>query len=112
MNANYKVLFKNDLISIVWNNDRLDLLDSDGEFIDYFFYAEDEGDDVEALADQYVDELKNLSEERLCEWIECIFDIFKVEPFCGNEETISELHEEYGDEWVVRVGNTALIIRE
>lgn len=57
MNANYKVLFKNDLISIVWNNDRLDLLDSDGEFIDYFFYAEDEGDDAEAKA-EFMKELR------------------------------------------------------
>lgn len=50
--------------------------------------------------------------QRLCEWIEDIFDIFKVEPFSGDEERMSELREEYGDEWVVRVGNTALIIRE
>lgn len=112
MNANYKVLFKNDLISIVWNNDRLDLFDSDGKYIDYFFYTEDEGDDAPGLADQYVDELKHLPEERLCEWIEDIFDIFKVEPSSGDEERMSELREEYGDEGVVRVGNTALIIRE
>ena len=106
------ILFKNDLISIVWNNERLDLLDSDGKYIDYFFYAEDEGDDALGLADQYVDELKNLSEKRLCEWIESVFDIFKVEPFCGDDETMRELRELYGDEWVVRIGNTALIIRE
>lgn len=107
-----KVLFKNDLISIVWNNERLDLLDSDGKYIDYFFYTEDEGDDAPGLADQYIDELKNLPEERLCEWIEDIFDIFKVEPLSGDKETMNELREEYGDEWVVRVGNTALIIKE
>lgn len=31
------IIFKNNLISIVYNDTRVDLLDSDGNFIDYFY---------------------------------------------------------------------------
>ena len=47
------------------------------------------------------------------EYLKDIFDsILKIEPFCGDEKTMQELREFWGNEYVVRIGNTALIIKE
>ena len=38
--------------------------------------------------------------------------IFKIEPFCEDEQIINELHEKWRYEYVVKIGNTILIIKE
>lgn len=108
------IIFKNDLISIVYNDTRVDLLDSDGKFIDYFydclFYDEKEQNE---MMQSIINDITGLNETNLCKWIDNTFDsIFKIEPFCGDEQTINELREKWGDEYVNRIGNTALIIKE
>lgn len=112
-----KTLLKNDLITLAWINGRLDILDTDGNFIDYLYYetddvtTEDLGDAYKT-ADYLADMLSCMEEKELCQWMKIMFDIFKVEPYCGDEETMTMLREQWGDEWVVRIGNTALIIEE
>lgn len=108
------IVFKNDLITIAWNDTRLDLLDSDENFIDYFFdslfYDKEE---QEKKIEKIINNVEGLNEKELCQFISEVFDtIFKIEPFCEDEETIKQLREEWGNEYVNRIGNTALIIKE
>lgn len=112
----YEVVFKNELVSVVWNDTRLDLLDSDGNFIDYFFdscFLEEK--EQEEMIQSIINELTTMGadENKICFWAKGVFDsIFKIEPYCGDKDTIKELREQWGDEYVRRIGNTALIISE
>lgn len=105
------ILFKNDLVSLVWNNGVFSLHDSDGLLIDDFYYEEDEIG-IYALVYGTIGEIRNLPEDELCEWIRLSFNILEVKPHCGDKEIMNELREEYGSEWVCRVGDTALILKE
>lgn len=111
-----EVVFKNELVSVVWDNTRLDLLDSDGNFIDYFFdscFLEEK--EQEEMIQSIINELTTMGtdENKICFWAKSVFDsIFKIEPYCGDKDTIKELREQWGDEYVCRIGNTALIISE
>ena len=61
----------------------------------------------------FINDVQYLNEKDLCNYLNDIFDsILKIEPFCGDENTMQELREIWGDEYVVRIGNTALIIKE
>lgn len=104
------ILFKNDLVSLVWNSSSLSLYDSDQILIDDFYY--EDNDNINGLAKEIIGEIKDLSEDELCEWIRLSFNILEVKPHCGDEEIMNELREEYGSEWVCRVGDTALILKE
>lgn len=108
------VVFKNDLISLVWEDTRIDVLDSDNNYIEYYFdscfYEEKE---QEEMIQTFINDVQYLNEKDLCNYLNCIFDsILKIEPFCGDEKTMQELREIWGDEYVVRIGNTALIIKD
>ncbi len=108
------VVFKNDLISLVWKETRLDVLDSDNNYIEYYFdslfYDEKE---QEEMIQTFINDVQNLNEKDLCNYLKDIFDsILKIELFCGDEKTMQELREFWGNEYVVRIGNTALIIKE
>lgn len=104
------IVFKNDLITIAWSNTKLDLLDSDKNVIDYFFdkkyYNKEE---QEKMIESIINDIEGLNEKKLCQFISEIFD---TELFLGDKETIKQLREEWGDEHVNRIGNTALIIKE
>lgn len=108
------IVFKNNLITIAWNDTRLDLLDSDENFIDYFFdslfYDKEE---QEKKIEKIINNVEGLNEKELCNYLfDSLYSIFKIEPFCGDEETMKQLREEWGNEYVNRIGNTALIIKE
>lgn len=108
------VVFQNDLIKIIWNDTRLVLLDSDGEFVDYFFdccfFEEDEQNE---MIQSIINDVDGADEGKLCRWISDYLDsVLKIEPFGGDEKTLKKLREQWGDEYVNRVGNTALIIKE
>ena len=108
------IVFENDLISLVWEYTRLDVLDSDNNYIEYYFdscfYDEKE---QEEMIQTFINDVQHLNEKDLCNYLKDIFDsILKIEPFCGDEKTMQELREIWGDEYVVRIGNTALIIKE
>ena len=61
----------------------------------------------------FINDVQYLNEKDLCNYLKDIFDsILKIEPFCGDDKTMQELREIWGDEYVVRIGNTALIIKE
>ncbi len=108
------MLFKNEFISIVENDTRLDVFDSDGRYIDYFFYYDDfeEQEDEKFRIQEIITDVSIMGEDDLVLYLCNAFDIFKVMHFCGDKETMSEIREQWGDEWVVRIGNTALIIKE
>lgn len=108
------IVFKNDLITIAWKNTRLILLDSDKNLIDYFFDSRFyDTEEQEKMIESIVNDIEGLNEKKLCQFISEVFDtIFKIEPLCENEETIKQLREEWGNEYVNRIGNTALIIKE
>lgn len=109
------IVFKNDLITIAWNDTRLDLLDSDENFIDYFFDSSFyDTEEQKKMIESIINDIEGLNEKKLCQFIAENFDdtIFKIEPFCGDEETMKQLREEWGNEYVNRIGNTALIIKE
>ena len=108
------MLFKNEFISIVENDTRLDVFDSDSRYIDYFFYYDDYEDqkNKKVRIQEIIAEVSTMGEDDLVRHLCGIFDIFKVERFCGDNETMSELREQWGDEWVVRIGNAVLIIKE
>ena len=108
------VVFENDLVSLVWEDTRLDVLDSDNNYIEYYFdslfYDEKE---QEEMIQTFINDVQHLNEKDLCNYLKDIFNsILKIEPFCGDEKTMQELREFWGNEYVVRIGNTALIIKE
>ena len=110
-----KVIFENDLVSLVWgcNGTRLDMLDSDGEFIDYFFYVEDldENDNVEEKVNWVINKIKNMPDWELADFIYETFDMHDVVYDCDLINFFA-LKEEYGEENVIRVGNTVVIVEE
>ena len=113
-NEENNVVFQNDLIKIVWNGTRLDLVDSDGEFVDYFFdccfYEEEEQNE---MIQSIINDVDGLDEAQLCRVLSDSPDfVLKIEPFGGDEKILKSLREQWGDEYVNRVGNTALIIKE
>ena len=104
------IVFKNNLITIVWNDTRLNLLDSDEKFIDYFFDSRFyDTEEQEKMIESIINDIEGLNEKKLCQFISEVFD---TELFLGDKETIKQLREEWGDEYVNRIGNTALIIKE
>lgn len=109
---NTNVIYKNDIISIVNEDGRISMFDSDGVYIDYFFY-EDCYDEFEIpnMINNIVEMVKDKSEKEICKYIDFEFSPLKVEPECTAED-IAELREQWGDEWVCRVGGTAIILRE
>lgn len=107
------IIFKNDLITIAWNNTRLELLDSDENLIDYFFDAEFyDKEEQEKRIEKIINNVEGLNEKELCNYLfDSIYSIYRIEPL-SDEEMIKILREEWGDEYVNRIGNTALIIKE
>ena len=105
-----EILFKNNLISIEWNDIRLELHDSDGRYLDYFFNYDD-WENPDERASEYVKELSVLNEYELAAWCYETFDILKVLPGCDENE-LSQLREQWGDEWVCRIGSHAIVLDE
>lgn len=110
-----EVVFKNDLISLGWNDDRFAIYDSDGEYIDYFFdmSAYNTEQQINNEIQLIINELESKTEKELC-------DYFHNHHCCVKEtidgplsaEQMKELKEEYGEEFVNRIGSSAVIIRE
>lgn len=114
VNEENDVVYQNDLIKIIWNDTRLDFVDSDGEFIDYYFDASFcEEDEQEKMIQNIINDVDGLDEARLCQTLSDSLDsVLKIEPFGGDEKILKKLREQWGDEYVNRIGNTALIIKE
>lgn len=110
------VCFKNNYISIVYDKsaERLILLDSNGKFIDYFFYVEDlpEDIDIKNEIEFVVNRFKNLSKRDLTKLIKLYFlSIDKVYYNCS-QNRIRKLIEKYGEEYINLIGNNVLIVKE
>lgn len=108
------VVFQNDLIKIIWNDTRLDIIDSDGEYIDYFFdccfYEEEKQNE---MIQSIINDVDGKDEAQLCRVLSDSLDsVLKIEPFGGDEKILKNLREQWGEEYVNRIGNTALIIKE
>ena len=108
------ILFQNNFITIAWMDTRLDLFDSDGKYIEYFFdacfYEEKE---QEEMIQSIINDVTCANEEKLVQWISEVFDsIIKIVSLSKSTETIESLCNEWGSDYVNRVGNFALIIKE
>lgn len=108
------VLFQNNLITIAWNDTRLDLFDSDGKYIDYFFDALFyEKKEQEKMIQIIISNVTCANEEKLAQWISEVFDsIIEIVSLSKNAKKIESLRNEWGRDYVNRVGNFALIIKE
>lgn len=106
----YEVIFRNNLVSLRYDDIRFGMFDSDGNYIDYLFYI-NEVEDFDIMKKYYIEQIKCLNEIQITEWIKDTFDILKIVPNCTSID-IEEYKELFGDEWVCRVGNTAIIICE
>ena len=92
VNEENDVVFQNDLIKIIWNDTRLVLLDSDGEFVDYFFdccfYEEEEQNE---MIQSIINDVDGLDEAQLCRVLSDSLDfVLKIEPFGGDDETLPQ----------------------
>lgn len=105
-----EVVLKNNLISLEYNDIRFGLYDSDGEYIDYLFFTEEEENPIQ-LQEEYIGIVKDMDENQLTDWIKNIFDISELHHDCSPKDIV-RLRKKHGEEWVNRVGNTAVIIRE
>ena len=108
------ILFQNNFITIAWMDTRLDLFDSDDKYIEYFFdacfYEEKE---QEEMIQSIINDVTCANEEKLVQWISEVFDsITKIVSLSKSTETIESLRNEWGSDYVNRVGNFALIIKE
>ena len=111
---NNDVIYKNDYISLVWQDTRLDLLDTDGNYIEFLFdscfYEVDKQNEMIQAA---INEFEKCNDDvSLSKTIKAMFDsILKIDPECTKED-IADLREQWGDEYVCRVGSVGLVIKE
>ena len=107
-------IYKNDYISLVWQDTRLDLLDTDGNYIEFLFdscfYEVDKQNEMIQAA---INEFEKCNDDvSLSKTIKAMFDsILKIDPECTKED-IADLREQWGDEYVCRVGSVGLVIKE
>lgn len=108
----YDICFKNNYVTLAWDlENRLVVLDSDGVYIDYVTQVS--GKELRNSASKkYMQEFEDKNEYETCARLRKYTRILKVEPYCGDKKTIKYLRDEWGDEWVVRIGNTALVLAE
>ena len=110
MSNNNEIVFKNDLISLQYDDIRFGLYDSDGAYIDYLFYSEEE-ENPDMLANEYIKEFGSLNEVQIAARINNLFSVLQVVPNCTDKK-LKGIKKQYGEEFVCRVGNTAIVIRE
>lgn len=108
----YDICFKNNYITLAWDSEnRLLILDSDGLYIDYVTKVESKRQ-RNSVSREYLKLFENKNEHETCKTVKVFARVLKIEPYCGDERTIRYLRNEWGDEWVVRIGNTAIILAE
>lgn len=113
-------IYQNDLIALAFDDKRFIILDSDKKYIDYLF---DVGnvDDPLSEAQLYV---HMFSDKTVCQndlntintLMYCTTDINKIYQLDTKQQTIKSalqtLYDKFGEEFVNRIGDKALIIKE
>lgn len=115
----YMPVYSDKFISVELINDRVTLFDSDHKYIDYLF--EFEGDDRFAKLQSVVDDLqatnKNQKASSVVDYIKSwCFDIVdcRTLSYDSNKRKtqLQKLYDEFGEEYVNRIGNIAVILKE
>lgn len=113
-------IYQNDLITLAFNDGRFIILDSDKKYIDYLF---DVGnvDNPLSEAQLYV---HMFSDQTVCQndlntintLMYCTTDINKIYQLDTKQQTtksaLQTLYDEFGEEFVCRIGDKALIMKE
>lgn len=115
----YMPVYSDKFISVELINDRVTLFDSDHKYIDYLF--EFEGDDRFAKLQSIIDDLQNINNKQkvslilnyIKSWGIDIVDC-KLISYGSNKRQIQlqELYDKFGEEYVNRIGNIAIILKE
>lgn len=113
-------IYQNDLITLAFDNERFIILDSDNKYIDYLF---DVGnvDNPLSEAQLYV---HMFSDQTVCQndlntistLTHCAIDINKIYQLDAKQQTtksaLQTLYNEFGEEFVCRISNYAIILKE
>lgn len=113
-------IYQNNLITLAFDNERFIILDSDKKYIDYLF---DVGnvDNPLSEAQLYV---HMFSDQTVCQndlntintLMYCTTDINKIYQLNTKQQTtksaLQTLYDKFGEEFVNRIGDKALIIKE
>lgn len=112
------LVYKNDLLKIVrdeWDDTRLDILDSDGNYFNYL--ADSDVEDIKERNDiikSIINDISNCrNDTALVSLFQHMFsDVFKIEKYIKDEKEILKLKDTWGNEYVNRFGRHFIIIRE
>lgn len=104
-----KALYKNKWVTLQQNDeDRIELLDSDDNFIDYYFYSSDK-----SAIQEVIDALDCItSENEMVQYIVNVFWVVTNVASACNDEELQKLYDEYGEEFVCRIGKSAIILNQ
>lgn len=113
-------IYSNDLITFAFDNERFIVLDSDKKYIDYLFDVGNVDDPlfeaqiyVRMFSDQtvYQDDFSTITA-----LTRCTIDISKICQLNTKQQTaksaLQTLYDEFGEEFVCRIGNYAVILKE
>lgn len=113
-------IYQNDLITLAFDNERFIILDSDNKYIDYLFDINNTTNPL-IKAQAYVDKFsKPIAEHNSTVTTNLLKDLLSnikeihqlsIEPHAMKTD-LQNLYKEFGEEFVNRIGNIAIIIKE